>query len=261
MKKLALLLLFIFPSFTLGAIAFVSSDDPAGASTFSFTVSSVTDGMLVVIGGVSGGGCTAITYNGDSLTKEDEGNNYGEIQSIWTLANPDVGTANIVATGCSLFGVGLYSGVDSVDSSNNVVVDTTSTLTITDTVVGTDVWLVGGYRNTTTNSSAGTGTTIRELGAWCSNSCGLVDSNGTVGTGNQSLVLTSSGNTDWTGVIIGLLPATGGGGGGIPDTETATSTSAILGSINFGLGVIIVIMSIGISGYIYNTFNRKKSWH
>lgn len=65
---------------------------------------------------------------------------------------------------------------------------------------------------------------------------------------------------------VGTIDICEEGGGGSEGTgdftlNASTTDSQALGGINFGLGIIIVIMSIGVSGYIFNTFNkRKKPW-
>jgi len=49
-------------------------------------------------------------------------------------------------------------------------------------------------------------------------------------------------------------PATGGG-----DLELSTTTSEY-GNIEFGLAIIITLMSLMTVGFIFNTFTRKKPW-
>jgi len=57
-----------------------------------------------------------------------------------------------------------------------------------------------------------------------------------------------------------VVGACGGGGGGSSTTTTATSTEAILGSISFGLAIIITILFIAVIGYVYNKITPKKPW-
>lgn len=61
---------------------------------------------------------------------------------------------------------------------------------------------------------------------------------------------------------IDLVVGSGGGGGGGGSTTTsATTTQAYLGSIAFGINIIIVLLFIGFVGYIWNSFEaRKKPW-
>jgi len=43
-------------------------------------------------------------------------------------------------------------------------------------------------------------------------------------------------------------------------TATSTAMVSALGSINFGLGIIIVLAFIGFIGYVYNLMKKKKAW-
>lgn len=43
-------------------------------------------------------------------------------------------------------------------------------------------------------------------------------------------------------------------------STAATSTEAILGSIAFGQGIIIAIMSLGLIAFFYNSMTNKKPW-
>jgi len=49
-------------------------------------------------------------------------------------------------------------------------------------------------------------------------------------------------------------------GGGSGTSTTATSTDALLGSIGFGLAVIITILFIAVIGFVYNKITIKKPW-
>jgi len=42
--------------------------------------------------------------------------------------------------------------------------------------------------------------------------------------------------------------------------EDMASTTAQIASLNFGLTIIIVLMFIGLTGFIWNSFNKKKKW-
>jgi len=84
-------------------------------------------------------------------------------------------------------------------------------------------------------------------------------------------------NDDTGGVLEGTysLGTIGSGSGGTitsdtcpsppsptePTQNSGTTTEALLGSIAFGQAIIIVVLFIGLCGYIYNTMNKKKPWH
>lgn len=85
--------------------------------------------------------------------------------------------------------------------------------------------------------------------------------------GVWNIALTSSDVTSLYNAGTGLTyPFSGGGGSPPPDlnylsTTTATSTDQLIGSISFGLSIIITLLSIGISGYIFNSITPSKPWH
>lgn len=60
----------------------------------------------------------------------------------------------------------------------------------------------------------------------------------------------------------GACAGGGGGGevGGFATTTNATSTDALLGSINFGISILIFIGLLIAMGLVYNSVNSKKPW-
>lgn len=72
-----------------------------GTATFSHTVSSGDNRLLVVGVSTRGGPISGVTFNGDALTKVHEygtDNNTSVNASQWYLVDPDVATANVVIT-------------------------------------------------------------------------------------------------------------------------------------------------------------------
>src|SRR5262249_42061771 len=71
----------------------------ASTLTFSQTVGSGQNGLLMVEVGVNGGTASAVTYNGTALTLagRSNGNNNSDVE-IWYLKAPVSGTHNIVVT-------------------------------------------------------------------------------------------------------------------------------------------------------------------
>jgi len=58
-------------------------------------------------------------------------------------------------------------------------------------------------------------------------------------------------------------PSTCGGGGSATSTYNAlatASTTAILTNLVFGQTIMLVVLSIGLTAYVWNSFVRKKSW-
>lgn len=124
--------------------------------------------------------------------------------SIYYFDSPPSGSVNYVATQAATdeieIGVLIYSGMATggADSSaDNIVVDTT--LTVTTTVVASGCWLTGLSISSGSLPAAGTGTTVR-TGATDTRIVGA-DSNATVGTGSQSLQFTTTPASAIRGVI------------------------------------------------------------
>lgn len=72
---------------------------------------------------------------------------------------------------------------------------------------------------------------------------------------------TCIGGWDVQGAYTTFQLGAGGGGSGSSGSTTTSTTTALLGSINFGLAIIITIMSIALSAFIFNIYNkRRKPW-
>lgn len=154
---------------------------------------------------------------------------------IFLLPNPPTGTQTVTASTSGNIGAPSkqfamrtmeYTGVNqstTPDSSNNDFTNgTPNPYTVSTTVVGSNAWLVGcSEDNQSDITGAGSGTTLR--GAVVGN-LHPADSNGTVGTGSQSLNWTTNGGSaQYTGSIISLIPA-----------AVANSTPAIIQTQYFG---------------------------
>jgi len=220
MKTLLLaLLFFLIAPQAHAAIAFKGAGDgghSAGTSySNSITVPAGTD--LLVIEPVTGGGSapSAVTVGGIAASHIADcvvSANFGPC-GAWYYKSPASGSVTIAVTGTSAdtgFVWSAYSGVDQtnpIDSSNAPAKTTTTSYTMSTTVVATNAWLVGVIGNQSSGGSAGAGTTQRTtqtngtLGGY-----GVYDSNGTVSTGSQSLVVTQT-NQEISGVVFSLTPA------------------------------------------------------
>lgn len=209
-----LLFLFVAPAHASAAIAFdaQSSSDTgtwttsASSDSWSHTISGSDRILFVNVRiydtGASNRSVSTISFNGVALTKVNsitaavEGATQdGE---LWYLVAPATGTHTITVTltgsvshmASSAFS---YTGVDQtnpIDSNNTGQNNTgTATFTLSTTVVKSNCWLVGGAMARDSGPpGAGSGTTLRGLnsGSWTTGA----DSNGTVGTGSQSLSFT-----------------------------------------------------------------------
>lgn len=196
------------------------------AGTLSDITSTWTSGTLVTAGsnvkviasytGAVAGtdNITASTYNSVALTK------IGGVQKpsdrfidAWYIDTASVGslTLAVTTTGSTVVFplAASYSGCDTgIDSSNTSTASAASTLTTSTTVVAANCWLVGGMGNGNGTQTAGTGTTLR-VDVSANTGSSLVDSNGTVSTGSQSLIVNRAGSNLWGGVIASIKPFIG----------------------------------------------------
>lgn len=210
------------------AIAFDASTNKGGSTpwtsaTWSHTCSG-SDRILLVAamcppdsGSYTGNSCT---YNGVSMTEINHvsvsnGTSDWHI-SLWYLIAPATGANNIVFNGtftyafaaASYTGVNQTNPVDSFAASNSGGSNVTSFAQST-TVVASNCWLVEAFRNMTGGSTAGTGTFQRQVGGYPNDTIYLYDSNGTVGTGTQTLNTNFSSNKAGA-VILSMSPAAAG---------------------------------------------------
>lgn len=153
---------------------------------------------------------TALAYNAVSATTvgfvqkpSDRG------QDLWYLDNPSTGSHSIVPTATGFYAglassyTGCGTGIDSFNTGT-VPLGSATSLTVSTTVVAANCWLVGMMGDDSTAVSGGTGTVVRI--ADTGNASAFVDSNGTVGTGSQSLQVTWSGSHGAAGVIASIKP-------------------------------------------------------
>lgn len=133
----------------------------------------------------------------------------------YILAGPSTGANNIVSNGNTFGGKAgtSYTGCSQTgqpDASSGVYQSTASTnATITVTVVASDCWLLG-YSYGGGNTGAGAGTTNR--GTAVGSGILPCDSNGTVGTGSQSLIQTQ-GNSAYVALGMSIKPPGAAAGG------------------------------------------------
>lgn len=210
-------------AFQIGAIAFDAASSGGGASQSSpVNVTHTCTGSnryLFCFEAESDSRNTSgssATYNSVSMTAfvTDLVCNTFQRQSSFRLAAPATG-ANTVAV--SFTGTGTvavinqsYTGVsqgglDSFSSFGSAGGSEASPGTQSTTVVASNCWLVGNHANGNTASTAGAGTTQRGTVTSGINFYGL-DSNGTVGTGSQSLQVTWTGNNSNGFIVASIAP-------------------------------------------------------
>lgn len=161
---------------------------------------------------------TGVTYNGVAMTALTTiSSPFANNKMGWILKNPATGTHDIVASRTTTSAATIrlcaasYSGTDTAtqpDSQNTFDV-TASSGSATTTVVASNCWLIMSYENdagTGNNVSAGANTLLRQANAG-NGAVAILDSNGTVSTGAQSLNYSTAVSHEHFGNIISLKPA------------------------------------------------------
>ena len=201
------------------AIAYDSSNTGTASST-SVTYSLTTSGSdrflavaNAIIGGFTTDVLTGITYNSDALTRVGMGVIQSNVRTyLYQMVAPDTGSSySVVATSSAstLFqSIAMsYSGASQTgqpDSSSSGNATLQTVITATTTVVASNCWLVGSLYSNAAGLSAGSGTILR--GTVGDGRNGGFDSNGTVGTGAQSLIANCTlDNIGW--VVCSFAPA------------------------------------------------------
>lgn len=193
----------------------VRTDGTSGNYTQAFTCNGSNRALVVAT--FTTNNTVTVTYNGTSMTQiKSVSNTNGWEERLFLLINPSSGSNNIVvnfSTGGARSGfvATSYTGVKQTgqpDSSASIAQSTSSPYAMATTVVATGCWIVGSAMSNATGSlTAGTGTTKRaSLGVGTSTDLGIFDSNGTVGTGSQSINAAVTGITNIVGAVMSLAP-------------------------------------------------------
>lgn len=194
-----------------------------GVST-TFTLAHTCTGsnltLVVPVVIVHGTSVTGMTYNTVAMTLSSSstsgsGGRYDTY--IYTLIAPATGTHDIVFTVPSPIGGSKqmtmqgssYTGTNqtAIDSASSTVAATSSPFVLTTTVVAANCWITGacGSADGDMNATPGSGTTYH--GAQVGN-MQAGDSNGTVGTGSQSLNFGHTNANEISGSIVSIAPPT-----------------------------------------------------
>lgn len=190
--------------------------NPGTSLTWSHTVTGSNPVLLIgAIGDGTFDDLTSIAFNGVTSAIVQKGQGTADRwMYLYVLAAPATGAHNIVITGGNHYWTGFatsYTGVDQstpIDSSAVVTTAGATSITTSTTVVASNCWLAGGGRSAGANVTAGTGTTNRAQETDF-HSGGMYDSNGTVGTGSQSLQITWTGSSPGTFIVASLAPSGG----------------------------------------------------
>lgn len=206
------------------AIAFDAATDggftaSSSTHTFSHTCTGSDLGIFVLTFSesslVHSYDITGITYNSVAMSEVFHQAVLGDRwMSVWELTGPATGANNVVITSSivasAIGGVAAsYTGVNQatmVDSSNSGTASSAGGITVSTTVIASNCWTVMGVRNNVGAASAGAAPSTLRIGA--TDGLAWLDSNGTVGTGSQSLEATGT-TADWAAIIISIQPPTG----------------------------------------------------
>lgn len=197
------------------AIAFDSASDAYSASTttsLNHTASGTDRVAIIFVFGFENANEPSVTVGGSSTGVVEIGRialtgAYQKIIAYYYLNPPTISTtyATYQSGGYQDLQVLTYTGCStSVPDSLASKTGDTSPLDLTTTVVASDCWLVSAGRNYSTGVIVGsTGTTVRTTGTAMESG----DSNGTVGTGSQTMNWTNGGSGNTGGIIFSLAPA------------------------------------------------------
>jgi hypothetical protein len=208
------------------AIGFDAVTSANGSATSSFTFAHTCTGsnliLFAMIGDAAGGLFTAATYNAVSMsqigTNQIDGSSAGA-SGMWNLVAPATGSNNVVFSISNPADVewgaaSSYTGAAQTgqpDSHNQGSNSSSANITITTTVVASNCWLVGiaeGYNV----SGPGTFSSSQDARAQNDNffagHYGAIagDTNGTVGTGSQSMTFAASGTASFSSVVASFAP-------------------------------------------------------
>jgi hypothetical protein len=186
--------------------------------TLAHTCGSGADRLLIVGGFASNADLiTGASYNGVPMTlidKRQGGGGTDRIIYLWYLLNPATGTHNVVVTGTPdawcFFAID-YDGVKQSGqpdgSANNVSAGTTS-LTASWTVTAANSWGLAFSREGVAGTLGWTGATNVMDG----DSIHLGDTNGSMGTGSQSITATMPTSSIKSLIAVSFAPAAAGTG-------------------------------------------------
>lgn len=157
------------------------------------------------------------SYNGTVLTNlGSRSADFGTIY-LWGMANPDVGTHNLVITNANsvqIFQTGAsYTGVDQTTPFPNTTVtgstnNTTYNVSLTTTV--DQSWLFLHARTPSRDAVAGAGTTERKQNVVSADSASSFDSNAGLAVGSNQLQVTVSPSQTSYWVMTAMAPAAAG---------------------------------------------------
>lgn len=202
-------------AFTAAKSTIINFDNSLAFSSGTTSYTCTGSNLLLLLFQIGGSGADSITtgtYNGVSMTKLTSiQTSAGRWIDVFYLLGPATGSNSLVTDANCVDAVAVsYTGVkqsgfpDSQSSSTG----TGTSIAASTTVIAASCWELMAFVQTTfTSGTAGTGTTKRQTTS--DNGCQVYDSNGTVGTGSQTLNASWTGSTAWAQIVISIAPVTG----------------------------------------------------
>lgn len=197
-----------------------SSATTAGATSLTWAHTCTgTDRILILAIGMNADTTCTATYNGVAMTEIGNAQrSAGGVKTfLFYLINPSTGSNNIVASfGASTgadSGAVSYTGAKQSgqpDSFTATFNDATTSFNVATTVVASNCWLVGGTRmqdGLAEPTTAGGITITESPTTGAGQKTTFSDSNGTVGTGSQSITWGQGGADNISGVVASIAPA------------------------------------------------------
>ena len=183
------------------------------ATTLTYAHTCTGNNLILLVGvmiATASDKVSGVTYAGTAMTLINKVTVTGHYSYLFYLLNPATGANNVVVTVTSAESMwssaeSLTGALQSGQPDSQATGTGTTSVTLSTTVVLANCWLVSTAESHAANLAASTGTTSRNL----QNSTygeGIGDSNGTVGTGAQTMAWT--GSDPMAGVIASIAPFT-----------------------------------------------------
>lgn len=256
-----------------------SGDTVASPVTWSHTIGTNDNRLLLVaisvVGASAAGTCTAVTYNGVSMTKlqtttnSDLGNNWFIESTVWGLLNPATGVHTVSATitapsapdyggsSVSYYNVNQSLTMDATQSNTGT---TTGALTPAITTVNPGAWIFSHLLTQEDGGSASSrvsNKTDRQTQGLASNLNGgdtTTDTNGVVSPGSNTISYTYTGGSGataylWANTMVSVAPAL---------LVLTTAVTAITTTTATGNGDITDIAAANSDerGFVYDTSSK-----
>ncbi len=207
------------------ALAYDSSVSGATATTYTFN-NVAGDILFVGCENVAGSIPSGITYNGVALTKVGDQAILTSEATLWMLVAPATGSHSVVVTGAGGYFASLsvsYSGSKATGQpdGSNTGTAASGSLSVSATTSVSNDWTVGLFVSTSgVDLTPAAGSTKRIVDAGFFNG-GIVDSNGPLSAGSNSLGVTDT--RTWAGIVVGFQPI----GGVAPSSTQSLSLTGV----------------------------------